>query len=64
MRVPYKHQLKDWYWFIRESDIIEWMNKYKVGLGDERFSFWRWFGEIMLTLLSVYAIQLFISLLY
>jgi len=40
------------------------MNKYKVGLGDERFSFWRWFGEIMLTLLSVYAIQLFLSLLY
>jgi hypothetical protein len=38
------------------------MNKYRVGLGDERFEFWRWIGEILLVYLSVYTIYLFLQI--
>lgn len=36
------------------------MNKYKIGLGDERFTPGKWFGEIILTLLTIYTIHLFL----
>tara|TARA_B100000214_G_C23860032_1_gene577605 strand:+ start:458 stop:676 length:219 start_codon:yes stop_codon:yes gene_type:complete len=37
-------------------------NDPRMGLGDKRFEFWRWTGEILLVYLSVYFLYLLLQI--
>jgi len=37
-------------------------NDPRLGLGDKRFEFWRWTGEIFLVYLSIYSLYLILQI--